>query len=427
MLDQLIHKEVRYHIQGKDLSFSLSMGLFSSNDIDTGTKLFLSHLVRELDVTKYHTLLDAGCGAGIIGITMKMLYPHLKVTSTDRDALALAFTKHNAAKNHLSLEVRAGLDSLQLASAAKGPFLDPSHHSLQASLQQFDLILTNIPAKAGKPVLLRFLTNGLAQLTRHGVFGFVIVDTLKETAARLCTEAGADIIYRYDGPRHTIYLIQKRTDHGYQAQTGFPDVYRRTHTKFNLKTNSYSLDTVYDLPGFDTLPYDVELTRKVLDTARPSTVTIWNPEQGHHAAALITRLQADTAQSDTPILRHIQLAGRDLLALCTAQHNIAQLSPVTGVSTFHLPGIAELSAAQEPLNLHPADLMIVSPDPIPRVPFYDQLVQAVASKTDNLARELIITAKSSSIAPFERGLPGYRRVAAKKGKGFRAIHFHRLY
>ncbi len=109
MIEHLINKKVRYRIGGKDLSFALSMGLFSSNAVDTGSDLFLHTILEHLDITAFTSLLDAGCGVGTIALAMKALYPHLEVTASDRDALALAVTHRNAEANDLAITTVPGL------------------------------------------------------------------------------------------------------------------------------------------------------------------------------------------------------------------------------------------------------------------------------------------------------------------------------
>jgi 16S rRNA G1207 methylase RsmC len=96
------NREVPFRFRGIDFRFALSLGLFSSADIDRGSRLLLKVLSRLLDESPSGGLpprrvLDAGCGIGVIGICaaralMAAGSPPLAVRAQDRDELARIFS-----------------------------------------------------------------------------------------------------------------------------------------------------------------------------------------------------------------------------------------------------------------------------------------------------------------------------------------------
>src|SRR4029079_11525820 len=98
--------------------------LVSSHQIDEGTDLFL----RTIDVPAPRSIIDMGCGCGVIGIVLARLFPAAQVTQVDRDLLAVRYTRHNAALNGVTNVTAIG--SVGLESAPD---------------QLVDLIVANIP------------------------------------------------------------------------------------------------------------------------------------------------------------------------------------------------------------------------------------------------------------------------------------------
>ncbi len=411
MLDNMFNKEVHYRSHGKDLSFSLSMGLFSSNAIDAGSRLLIDTLIASVDLSKMNTALDAGCGVGTLCVTLKALFPNLDMTATDRDALALVVSEHNAQKNGLTISTAPGLDTL-IYDEESGGFKGKEDH--------FDLIMTNIPAKAGAPVLNRFLQNGLSQLTDSGVFAFVIVDTLADYAQEMCEEFTQDIVLRHDGKRHSVFIIRKEPDIPYSSDTEFPGAYVRGREKFSLKKHSYTIDTVYNIPGFDTIPYDAAIGVKMASAQASESLTIWNPGQGHYAMGILI-------QDKKKRIGTVHLAGRDLLALKISEYSVKKKFPRVQIYIHHLHSIAEcLTNRHMPLT-DKKNLLIITPDPVPLVPFIS-LVESSQAITDKVIKsDMIIASRSSLMASFSKGITGFTLSDSKKKHGFRAILFKNLY
>jgi 16S rRNA (guanine1207-N2)-methyltransferase len=79
-------------------------GVFSHGRLDRGTAL----LLEQLDGLPTGRLLDFGCGAGIIGASLKRCYPGNEVVLLDVDAFAVESSRMTLAANDLDAEVIAG-------------------------------------------------------------------------------------------------------------------------------------------------------------------------------------------------------------------------------------------------------------------------------------------------------------------------------
>ncbi|MFG3692293.1 methyltransferase [Stutzerimonas stutzeri] len=79
-------------------------GVFSHGRLDRGTAL----LLEQLDALPSGRLLDFGCGAGIIGASLKRRYPDSEVVLLDVDAFAVESSRMTLAANGLDAQVIAG-------------------------------------------------------------------------------------------------------------------------------------------------------------------------------------------------------------------------------------------------------------------------------------------------------------------------------
>ena len=77
-------------------------GVFSASELDLGSQMLLASLPA-----MQGSLLDFGCGAGVIGSVLAKRNPGLKVTMVDINALALESSRRTLAINGLQGEVRA--------------------------------------------------------------------------------------------------------------------------------------------------------------------------------------------------------------------------------------------------------------------------------------------------------------------------------
>ena len=78
-------------------------GVFSHGELDKGTELLLKNLPKKLT----GSLLDFGCGAGVIGCYIQKCFPELHIDMVDINAYALTSAKLSLIKNRLNANVFA--------------------------------------------------------------------------------------------------------------------------------------------------------------------------------------------------------------------------------------------------------------------------------------------------------------------------------
>jgi 16S rRNA (guanine1207-N2)-methyltransferase len=137
-----------------DLAFTMTTdrGVFSHGRLDTGTSL----LLRTAPPTPPSGhLLDLGCGAGPIALTMAQRSPGATVHAVDVNARARRLCARNAAA--------LGLTNVQVTAPED---VDPD--------LQFAAIWSNPPIRIGKAALHELLTTWLARLTPDGTAVLVV-------------------------------------------------------------------------------------------------------------------------------------------------------------------------------------------------------------------------------------------------------------
>jgi 16S rRNA G1207 methylase RsmC len=181
--DSYYKKRIPYSVRGQQFAFDVGHTIFSSFQVDDGTDLLLRTLEPAAPPRR---ILDIGCGAGVIGIVMARRFPEAEVAMLDVNLLAVRYARHNAALNGASNTTVLG--SVGLESAPPG---------------QYDLIISNIPAKIGDLAIEQeFVLAPLARLAPGGEYWFVVVSGLNHLIPRL-------------GPRHQLKLkeMKKRSGH----------------------------------------------------------------------------------------------------------------------------------------------------------------------------------------------------------------------
>ena len=127
-------KDVVLTWNARQSRFAVAQELFSSHDVDAGSRL----LLRSLDLPSFPSeghALDYGCGYGVLGLAFREQMPGWQVTLVDRDALAVGFSFWNADRPGMgdgSVRCRIGL------GVDGGP------------ANGWDLVLWNVPGKAGE-------------------------------------------------------------------------------------------------------------------------------------------------------------------------------------------------------------------------------------------------------------------------------------
>ena len=96
-VDVYYKKRIPYTCRGQTFAFDVAHTLFSSYQVDEGTDLFL----RTIAPDSPQTILDLGCGCGVIGIVLARWFPQARVILADRDLLAVRYARHNAVLNQV--------------------------------------------------------------------------------------------------------------------------------------------------------------------------------------------------------------------------------------------------------------------------------------------------------------------------------------
>jgi len=141
------------------LTFYTTWGLFSPRAIDDGSQMLLDYL----DIATDDDCLDLGCGYGVLGLCMAKSAPAGHTLLVDKDFVAVEYSE----KNRL-------LNKIDNASCLLSNGFD------QIPKQQFDLIVSNIPAKVGKEMLYIYLFDALEYLKPGGSFYIVTITGLRQ-------------------------------------------------------------------------------------------------------------------------------------------------------------------------------------------------------------------------------------------------------
>lgn len=145
-------KELTYYYRGKIINLTSDNGVFSKDSVDFGSSLMLK-TIEEFDKK---TILDVGCGYGVIGITLALFNPEATVTMVDVNLRALELSKNNALKN--------GVTNVIIKES----------FAYQNVEGKFDMVVTNPPIRAGKAVVHEILEGSFEHLNDDGVLYVVI-------------------------------------------------------------------------------------------------------------------------------------------------------------------------------------------------------------------------------------------------------------
>jgi len=139
--------ERRFLYQGELLTFVVDTGIFASHGLDPGTAL----LIENLTLRRTDRVLDLGCGWGAVGVAAAKSARDGRVVLTDVNRRAARLARQNVERNGVrNAEVRVG----SLFAPVAG--------------ETFDVIATNPPFHAGRPLVLRILSEAPDHLAPDG-------------------------------------------------------------------------------------------------------------------------------------------------------------------------------------------------------------------------------------------------------------------
>jgi len=144
---ELRSRLVRWLDDDHEFGFRTAAGVFSRGGVDRGTRL----LLEAVDVAGAQSILDLGCGYGVVGIVLARRAPQARVVLIDVNPRAVALAVENI-----------GLNAVGNAEALCGDGCGP------VAGRRFDVIAMNPPIRAGRVVVLRLLREARECLSPTG-------------------------------------------------------------------------------------------------------------------------------------------------------------------------------------------------------------------------------------------------------------------
>lgn len=145
-------RAVTLHLPDLTLTLMTDRGVFSHGAVDAGSKLLLLRVPAPPD---RGDLLDLGCGAGAIALTMAHRAPHARVWAVDVNERALALCRENAERNGIRNVTACQPDDVPLEI-------------------RFRALWSNPPIRIGKAALHSLLSTWLDRLSDDGVAHLVV-------------------------------------------------------------------------------------------------------------------------------------------------------------------------------------------------------------------------------------------------------------
>ena len=134
-------------------NFTTDNGVFSKTGVDYGSLVLLEAAVAE---PLSGSVLDLGCGYGVLSVVLKSLYPECAVTSVDINPRAVELTQLNCDQNQTFCNVLVSDGFSQLKESS------------------FDAVITNPPIRAGKKVIYQMFDDAWTHLNANGKLMAVI-------------------------------------------------------------------------------------------------------------------------------------------------------------------------------------------------------------------------------------------------------------
>jgi len=145
-----------WNVGREAFNFYTSNSVFSKKGMDFGSMLLIETILKENEGFE-GTILDLGCGYGPLGIIAAKLLKNSFVTMCDVNERALELSRMNAKENKVDDRVKI------IASSA-----------FENIKENYDIIMTNPPIRAGKDVVFSFYEGAYEHLNRGGKLYSVI-------------------------------------------------------------------------------------------------------------------------------------------------------------------------------------------------------------------------------------------------------------
>ena len=145
-----------FFVQFSIFNFYTSNSVFSKKGMDFGSVLLIETILKENE-DFVGSILDLGCGYGPLGIIAAKFFRKSIITMCDVNERALELSRMNVKENRVSDKVRI------IASSA-----------FENIKENFDIIMTNPPIRAGKDVVFSFYEGAYEHLNENGILYVVI-------------------------------------------------------------------------------------------------------------------------------------------------------------------------------------------------------------------------------------------------------------
>lgn len=293
-LRSLYHKKsLDWRWMGQRLCLDVPVDVFSSHQVDTGTQRLLRRIAARGG--RWEAALDLGCGYGPICLHLAAAGLAGRVDAIDRDALAVAFTAHNARSN--------GLPQVSARGAIAYEHVPPA---------AYDALVTNLPAKAGRSVHQLILLGARRHLRGEGEVWVVAVEPLTQAIDEILAVEAVNIREKAAYKGHVVY------SYSFSGEPPVPaEPYVRAETHFNWKGRQYPMRSLHGLAEFDNRSWATDLMLEVFrqrfEGKRITSMLVCEPGQGH-VPVLASRI-ADGVEE-------IVAVSRDLIALKATQANL---------------------------------------------------------------------------------------------------------
>ena len=397
MQKQYFKKTLTFKHEDKTLQFRVAQELFSSYEVDAGSR-FLLRSLSHLPLENMQRVLDVGCGYGPLGLTLQKLDKRRTIHLVDRDALAVDFAQQNAELNNLhNVKIYGSLGYDQVTE------------------QNFDLIVSNIPGKAGEAVITHLIQGGRPFLSPTGHVAVVVVTPLTSLVEKVLAEMpDTAVTFQESTANHTVFHYHFTAKSADEPQPSFASgLYWREQMQASYRKLEFTMQTAYGLPEFDTLGYTTRLMFNMLNdlpSGQTEHLLVLNPDQGHTAVAAWLSLQP----------QQITLVDRDLLALQTTVYNLRQNGcPAERISSHHQIGLPPLPTPVD-LVLHP---LRDSEGPRLAIAHLNLLAEQLAPQAT-----VLVSANSHLISQVEQQMKKengrLKPHKRKKRKGFSALSLH---
>ena len=175
-------------VRDQAFRFTTTHGLFCPREIDEGSRLLLDYV----EIGSAQRSLDVGCGYGVLGMTLARLAPQGQHTLVDKDFVAIDYTKRNLQANNIqNAEV----------------FL--SNGLQHVGERQFDVIVSNLPAKVGNELFYLYFYDALHHMAPGARFYVVTINGLREFVKRSFNEVFGNYDKLKQGKTYTVSMAVK--------------------------------------------------------------------------------------------------------------------------------------------------------------------------------------------------------------------------